>query len=339
MMKAQWSPYRLDFKFLARTSRQAMTYKDTYLIRIPRADGRGFGYGEAALFKGLGDDDKPDYQKQLDAACGGSPSPYSSVIFGIESAMIDAGFVDTVSTPFLRGEEGIPINGLIWMGDREEMRRRIDAKLTDGFRVLKLKIGGIDFESELELLGYIRKRYSPGTLELRLDANGSMSADSALEKLKRLSDFAIHSIEQPVKAGQIETMAALCRQSPVDIALDEELIGTPDRESAERLLDTVRPQYIILKPALCGGLSGADLWADLAQARHIKWWATSALESNVGLKAIAAWTARRGVKMPQGLGTGLLYNNNIPSGLELRGDKLYLNPEKDFQLPELSWNG
>lgn len=337
-MKTQWAAYTLDFKFLARTSRQSMTHKDTYIVRVPRADGQGFGYGEAALFRGLSADDKPDYESVLAEACRGAKVAYSSIIFGFESALIDAGHVEVPTTPFLRGEEGIPINGLIWMGDKEEMRRRIDAKLDDGFRVLKLKIGGIDFESELSLLSYIRKRYDPATLELRLDANGSMSATNALEKLKQLSQFAIHSIEQPIKAGQIEAMASICAQSPIDIALDEELIGTPTRESASSMLDVIRPQYIILKPALCGGLSGADLWADLAEERKIGWWATSALESNIGLKAIAAWTARRGVAIPQGLGTGQLYSNNIPSGLELRGDRLYYNHCVNFELPDLQWN-
>ncbi len=337
-MNAEWTPYRLGFKFLARTSRQAMTHKDTYLIRIPRPDGRGYGYGEAALFRGLGADDRPDYEERLSAACRGEKPSYSSIIFGLESAMIDAGYSEVPSTPFLRGEAGIPINGLIWMGAREEMRRRIDAKLDAGFRVLKLKIGGIDFESEVELLRYIRSRYTPRVLELRLDANGSMSPDNAIEKLNRLAEFSVHSIEQPIRAGQTEAMAALCRTSPIAVALDEELIGIPDADSAARLLDTIRPQYIILKPALCGGLSGADLWADLAEERSIGWWATSALESNIGLKAIAAWTARRGVSMPQGLGTGQLYTNNIPSGLVLCGDRLYLNPDADFTLPDLPWN-
>ncbi len=336
-MNAQWSAYQLNFKFLARTSRQAMSHKDTYLVRIARADGDGFGYGEAALFKGLSADDFPDYEAQLSSACSGNIPSYSSIIFGIESAMLDAGLVDVPSTPFLRGEEGIPINGLIWMGDKAEMRRRIDAKLSEGFRVLKLKIGGIDFESEISLLRYIRKVYNSDTLELRLDANGSMMYDEALEKLKILSQFDIHSIEQPIRAGQYECMADICEKSPIDIALDEELIGTPNIEVASLLLDTIKPKYIILKPALCGGLSGADLWADLAEQRSIGWWATSALESNIGLKAIATWIARRGVTMPQGLGTGQLYQNNIPSGLELRGDKLYYNPNIKFHLPDLMW--
>lgn len=339
-IKARWAPYKLDFKFLARTSREAMTSKGTYFVSLPHATDNGKSVvGECALFRGLSSDDLPDYEQKLSVACETpfEASEYSSIRFGLETALINGGYVTTPSTPFLRGEEGIPINGLIWIGDRREMLKRIDEKLDAGFHVLKLKIGGIDFESELSLIQYIRDRYDTSVLELRLDANGSFTPESALEKLDRLSLYGIHSIEQPVRAGQLEIMAEICRQSPIDIALDEEIIGTPTPGHVAQLLDTVRPQYIILKPALCGGLSGADLWADEAEKRSIGWWATSALESNVGLLAIARWLAARGVSRPQGLGTGQLYHNNIPSGLYLRGERLYLNPEIDFELPSLSW--
>lgn len=337
---AEWASYRLDFKFLARTSRQAMTFKDTYLVRMPARDGGDMpGYGECALFRGLSADDVPDYEQYLDRACA-TPTELpsmSSIIFGIESAMIDAGYVEQQSTPFLEGREGISINGLIWMGDKQLMRKRIDEKLDAGFKVLKLKIGGIDFENELQLLEYIRSRYSPEVLELRLDANGSFTPENALDRLNRLSDFSIHSLEQPIKAGQHEAMAQICSESPIDIALDEELIGVRSSDEITQLLDTIAPQYIILKPALCGGLSGADIWADEAERRGIGWWATSALESNIGLLAIARWLATRGITRPQGLGTGQLFHNNIPSGVELRGSSLFYNPELKIEIPDIKW--
>lgn len=339
-MTADWAKYILDFKFLARTSRDAMRQKRTYFLRIPSASGDGtFGVGECALFAGLSADDKSDYETRLDECCSDAAclSDYSSIRFGQEVALQNAGYADVPDTPFTRGEEGIRINGLIWMGDKEEMRRRIDEKLASGFNVLKLKIGGIDFQSELELLKYIRSRYSENELELRLDANGSFTPGNAPERLKRLSDFRVHSIEQPIKAGQAAEMAELCRTSPIDIALDEELIGMPDGDKVKLILDVIRPKYLILKPALCGGLSGATLWADEAERRSTGWWVTSALESNIGLLAIARWASARGVRMPQGLGTGMLYDNNIPSGLELRGSQLFYNPDVPTIIPDLQW--
>ena len=329
-MHAEWTSYTLNFKFLARTSREAMRQKQTYFVRI------GDRIGECALFRGLSADDLPDYEKQLSLACENPDvlSEYSSIRFGFETTMLPP----SDDTPFMRGDEGIPINGLIWMGDRNEMRVRIDDKLASGFHILKMKIGGIDFEQEIELLRYIRSRYSADVLELRLDANGSFTPENALERLKYLSDYNIHSIEQPIKAGQVREMSRLCEQSPIAIALDEELIGTPSKESCAKLLDEIHPQFIILKPALCGGLSGADFWADSAENRGIGWWATSALESNIGLMAIARWVSCRGVTLPQGLGTGQLYTNNIPSPLYLRGDRLFYNPECSWQIPDFSWH-
>ncbi len=339
MITARWAPYRLNFKFEARTSRQSMRVKDTWLIQLTDdATGRT-AWGECALFAGLSADDFPDYEERLRRALAApeTPAPESSIRFGIETAMRRLRGTDGPDTPFARGSEGLPINGLIWMGNRELMRKRIDRKLAQGFKVLKLKIGGIDFADELELLRYVRQAYSPADLTLRLDANGSFSPADALERIKRLSDFGIHSIEQPVRAGQPDVMARLCEQSPIDIALDEELIGTPDADSARQLLDTIRPAYIILKPALCGGLSGADLWADTAESIGIGWWATSALESNIGLDAIARWVAARRHDLPQGLGTGQLYTNNIPSPLRLRGERLYTDPAGTWTYPELQW--
>ncbi len=334
-MKAEWAKYRLEFKFEARTSRGSMFAKDTYFVRLTdEATGRS-GVGECALFRGLSADDFQDYEQRLCRACA-NPEAHiteSSIRFGFETAFADMTGRGP-DTPFLRGEEGIPINGLIWMGDRRLMRQRIDEKLAAGFKVLKLKIGGIDFESELELLRYIRTVYRPADLELRLDANGSFSPADALDKLCRLSEFSIHSIEQPLRAGLRADTAWLCRHSPIDIALDEELIGADDPEA---ILDEIKPHYIILKPALCGGLSGASRWVGLAEERGIGWWVTSALESNIGLFAIANWVSRRGVSMPQGLGTGMLYHNNIPSPLCLKGQYLYHDPSGKWVIPHLSW--
>lgn len=333
MIVAHWAPYRLDFKFTARTSRETMRYKDTFFLRLTDTVSGRSGVGECALFRGLSADDVPDYEQRLSQACLHPERlpEESSIRFGLETARLN---LTAHTSAFETGSVAVPINGLIWMGDRREMRRRIDEKLAAGFRVLKLKIGGIDFESELALLKYIRQTYSPSTLELRLDANGSFAPGEALEKLGCLAEFTIHSIEQPVRAGQREVLRRVCELSPIAVALDEELIGTADREE---LLDFVRPQFIIIKPALCGGLSGADAWADAAEARGIGWWATSALESNIGLHAIARWVTARGVTMPQGLGTGALYHNNIPSPLRLQGDCLCFDPAGRWEMPQLEW--
>ena len=333
-MHAEWTPLRLRFKFDARTSRGSMVEKLTYLIRLHTDDGR-VGVGECALFQGLSHDDKTDYEQRLAQACRdpklGFDSPYSSMRFGFESAL-DA--LEPPTDDFSTGRVAIPINGLIWMGDREEMRRRIDDKLAAGFRVLKMKIGGIDFEQEVELLRYIRLRYSADVLELRLDANGSFTVDNAKERLRRLAEFHVHSIEQPIKPDQWPEMARLCEQCIIPIALDEELIGLSDEGQMHQMLNTIRPQYIIL----CGGLNAADLWVQVADSYSIGHWFTSALESNIGLYAIARRVARRLPAMPQGLGTGQLFHNNIPSPLQLVGDTICCNPTAQWQIPSLQWN-
>ena len=212
------------------------------------------------------------------------------------------------------------------MGTKQEMCARIAEKLDAGFRCVKLKIGGINFDDEAELLANIRREFPSGSIELRLDANGAFTPQNALDRLNRLSEFDIHSIEQPIKSGQWEEMARLCRLSPIPIALDEELIGFHSDDFKTRLLDTISPAYIILKPSLCGGFEESDRWIELAENRNIGWWATSALESNIGLNAIAQWVARYNPTMPQGLGTGALYTNNFPSPLQLEGDNMYFRP-------------
>jgi L-alanine-DL-glutamate epimerase-like enolase superfamily enzyme len=333
MLQAQYCSYRLDFRFEARTSRAVMHHKDTYLIRIydSAAPEKTVGVGECPLFAGLGADDLPDYESRLAAACRNPESAlvetYSSIRFGFESALGRVAY----DPSWLAGGYGIATNGLIWMGDKATMALRIDEKLRQGFKVLKLKIGGINFDEEIELLASIRRRYSPETLEIRLDANGSFSPENAMNRLDRLSRFSIHSLEQPVKAGQTEAMRRICAGSPIAIGLDEELIGTRTYAEAENLVDFIRPQYLILKPSLCGGFSGSDAYIDIADRCGIGWWATSALESNIGLAAIAAWVAAKKTSLPQGLGTGMLYSNNIESPLEMCGERLWCKPEGVWQ--------
>ena len=256
------------------------------------------------------------------------PPEFPSMLFGLETALLNLQVGSTMlfDTPFGRGEEGIPINGLVWMGTFEEMRERIEQKLAQGFHCVKLKIGAIDFNQELELLKKIRSRYSRREIELRVDANGAFSPDDALQKLEQLSLYDIHSIEQPIRQGQWGDMAFLCRESPIPIALDEELIGVNDSYTKGQLLDIIKPAYIILKPSLHGGMTGTKEWIDLANDRHIGSWITSALESNVGLNAIAHLTAYLygpHIQRPQGLGTGQLFTDNIPMPLEIKGDKLW----------------
>lgn len=230
-------------------------------------------------------------------------------------------------SPFGRGEEGITINGLVWMGTYEEMLARLEEKLQAGFHCVKLKIGAIDFFKELDLIKRIRDVYAKEQVELRVDANGGFLPENAMSQLEALAKYDIHSIEQPIKQHQWPKMAQLCRETPLPIALDEELIGVNVRSMKQALLDTVRPQYIILKPSLHGGIYGCNEWIELANQRGIGSWITSALESNIGLNAIAHYAAKvygSNVKMPQGLGTGQLFTDNIPMPLEIRGDKLFV---------------
>ena len=300
-------------------------------------------------------DARPDYREVLEKVCedfcqrqesqkGQSPSdsfealrPYPSMLFGIETALLDlrSNLSPLTSdhssllfdTAFTRGEVGIPINGLVWMGSYDEMLKRMEEKLEKGFRCVKLKIGAIDFDQELDLIKRIRDRFSFHEVELRLDANGAFKFEEALYKLELLSQYAIHSIEQPIKAGQWAYMAELCRESPLPIALDEELIGVNDPEMKRHMLNIIKPRYIILKPSLHGGMMGCREWIETAREMGIGSWITSALESNIGLNAIAQFASDvygDNITMPQGLGTGQLFTDNIPMGLEIRGDRLWI---------------
>ena len=333
MLKATYRRHILQFKETAITSRSHMNTKETFIVSVTDDERPGItGTGECALFRGLSAEDTPSYERLLETACRNpiAVPELSSVRFGFETALADlkhGGKGRFVNNSFTAGETSIRINGLIWMGDKRIMKQRIREKLDAGFQCVKLKIGGIDFEDELELLRFIRGEYSADILELRVDANGAFTPSEAMRKLERLAEFRLHSIEQPIRQGQWKVMAGLCRHTPVPIALDEELIGFHDDVEKTRMLDAIRPHYIILKPSLCGGFSEADRWIRLAENRGIGWWATSALESNVGLNAIAQWVSAYDPVMPQGLGTGALYTNNFPSPLRLEGDRMFFNPE------------
>lgn len=348
MLKAAYTHYRLEFNFQALTSRGALPHKDTYYIKVwDDSTPERYGIGECALFKGLSSDDRPNYEETLSHLChcinNGTQcdiSKWSSIRFGLETALLD--FENGCSrlpfpSEFTEGKGSVDINGLVWMGTLEQMAERAEQKIREGFRCIKFKIGGTDFNEELRLLDMIRLQHGPDELEIRVDANGAFKPDDALEKLKRLSVLDIHSIEQPIAAGHWEEMSFLCENSPVAIALDEELIGINAPEEMHKMLYYIHPAYIILKPALCGGFSGATDWINNAESKGIGWWVTSALESNIGLNAIAQWTAAMNVKIPQGLGTGALYTNNFVSPLTLKGDKMTYNPAKGWDISTLQW--
>ena len=340
--KAEWCRYTLDFNFEARTSRGAMRHKDTYFIRITTPDGR-CGIGEVPLFRGLSQEDTPDFENILADRCrdvtSAEPAP-SSIAFGIHSAFDNMPHTDMPErepSDWERGLRGIPVNGLVWMGDKRLMQTRISQKLDQGFRVIKIKIGGIDFDDELDLIAGLRQCFSRADLEIRLDANGAFTPENALERLQRLAPFGIHSLEQPIRAGQTEAMAAICDKSPIPVALDEELIGTRSIEEKAQLIDDIKPAYLVLKPSLCGGFADAEQYMRLIGPG--RWWVTSALESNVGLYAIAKWLSRFETDMAQGLGTGLLYTNNIAAPLAMEGNRLWCKPDRPWQdLSSLPWH-
>lgn len=339
MFKIQIQPRLLHFKEPAGTSRGIYTTRKVWYLFLTNTEKPGCeGIGECAPLPNLSCDDIPDYEEVLSNFCHAFEEtgtidyeglrPYPSMLFGLETALrsYQTDGQPLWDTPFTRGGEGITVNGLIWMGTYEKMRERLENKIQNHYHCIKLKIGAIDFEKELDLLKRIRTEFQPSEVELRVDANGAFSPDSALEKLQKLSHYHLHSIEQPIKAGQWTKMAELCKEAPFPIALDEELIGVNTIERKTALLDTIHPQYIILKPSLHGGLRGAEEWIRLAEERHIGWWITSALESNIGLTAIAQWCSTFHVQRPQGLGTGLLFTDNTPSRLHLEGDKLWYKP-------------
>lgn len=331
-MTAEYFRYLLEFKRPSGTSRGVLYEKETFILEI--SENKKKGIGECAVFRGLSFDDRPDYEEKLQWLCENIQKDYEyvkeelrdfpSIWFGYEQALLNLKHGGNIYFPgeFTEGGRPIVINGLIWMGDISFMEEQIQDKLDQGFHCIKLKIG-VDWKSEHEILQKLRQKFSKEMLELRVDANGGFTKHEAKIVLQQLADLHIHSIEQPIKAGNWNDMAELCAKTPTAIALDEELIGIVDIDQKADLLDTIKPQYIILKPSLVGGFSGSDEWIALAEERKIRWWITSALESNIGLNAIAQYTFTKKNPMPQGLGTGSLFVNNFESNLDLRGELLY----------------
>ncbi|MEJ8801883.1 o-succinylbenzoate synthase [Pontibacter sp. H249] len=355
-LKLHYIPFTLQFKFDARTSRGAIKEHKVYYISLSEdAQPEVIGVGECAPLAGLSIDYRPDLEEKIKEVADlinsqkvklekGAPLPeelklqqWPALYFALETALLDlknGGKRLLYKNSFSRGEAGVPINGLIWMGDADFMQEQIAKKLKGGYTCLKLKIGGLDFGQELEILQSIRERTPADCLTIRVDANGAFSPQEAFKKLERLAKYDIHSIEQPIKQGQHKQMAELCAYSPVPIALDEELIGVLGKDSKEELLDKIKPPYIILKPTLVGGLASSAEWIALAEERSIDWWMTSALESNIGLNAISQFTAQHDITLPQGLGTGQLYHNNIASPLQIRNGELWYEQEQSWgELP------
>ncbi|HAY3535465.1 o-succinylbenzoate synthase [Elizabethkingia anophelis] len=331
-MQAEYQRYNLIFKRPGGTSRGVLTEKETYFLHI--SDGEKKGTGECGIFRGLSCDDVPDYEEKLKWLCDNINAEYNflqqqllhypSIWFGYEQAMLNLKHGAHIYFPgeFTEGKKSITINGLIWMGNVDFMKEQIALKLREKFHCIKLKIG-VNWDEEKKVLEELRKTFPKNQLELRVDANGAFSIEKAKIVLEELAALGIHSIEQPIKAGNPENMALLCANTPTPIALDEELIGITESEEKQRLLEIIKPQYIILKPSLVGGISGSDEWIALAEKQNIGWWITSALESNIGLNAIAQYTYTKKNPMPQGLGTGSLFTNNTPSSLKLEGDQLW----------------
>ncbi len=342
MLIASYSSRLLEFKRPSGTSRGVLKTKKVWIVSVWNENNVLVkGVGECNPLVGLSIDDVPNYEEKLTEVCENIDSfskkiaeflvDFPSIYFGLEMALLDlknGGKQIYFNSPIVKYKQPIKINGLIWMGDHSFMHQQIEEKIALGFTCIKLKIGSIDFEKELELLASIREKYDEEELELRVDANGAFSKENALEKLEALSKYDIHSIEQPIKQGQLSAMEILCESTPFDIALDEELIGIKTIENKRALLEKIVPQYIILKPSLVGGFKGCMEWISVAGELGISWWITSALESNVGLNAIAQFTSQFYNPLPQGLGTGQIYTNNFESKLKLDGEWLSLVENK-----------
>ncbi|GJM30587.1 MAG: o-succinylbenzoate synthase [Cyclobacteriaceae bacterium] len=346
-LAAAFEKYTLRFRFDAGTSRGVLRLRDTYFLKIWDGQKPEFkGVGEAGPLPGLSPDyavveqelkrlcdQLPDYEvpttnKSVNDLLDLVPSTAPSVRFALELALkdlINGGRGLLYQGPFTNGTYTVPINGLVWMGSFQFMKDQVDQKIKDGYRCIKVKIGAIDFDKECGLLKYIRETY--GTrISIRADANGAFGKGDVFKKLERLAEFSLHSLEQPVKPGQIDLMKGLCTFQSVPIALDEELIGHNSLPEQQAILDSISPRFIVLKPTLVGGLAATERWIRLAEERGIGWWITSALESNVGLNGLAQFTAGFSPSLPQGLGTGLLFHNNTASKLSIRNGRLHYHP-------------
>jgi O-succinylbenzoate synthase len=355
-LKATYCKHTLNFKFDAGTSRGILKTKDSYYIKLFDVDNPAiFGIGEASPLKGLSIDFKDDFetflnvfiekfnQDNLDVSAiqKAIQAPFfdkwPSIRFAFEMVLLDlknGGNRLIYDNAFSHGKGEIEINGLIWMGDEAFMSKQIVEKLKAGYRTIKMKIGAIDFDTEYKLLKTIRSNFPANELTLRVDANGGFEKDEAKEVLKALAKLEIHSIEQPIKAGQWENMAELCSETPVSIALDEELIGI-NGDLRNELLRTIKPQFAIFKPTLLGGFKATDEWIELCQEKKIGWWITSALEANIGLNAICQYTYAKNTELPQGLGTGSLFENNIPCPLQVNEGYVALNGKEPWDLSSL----
>jgi len=349
-IKATYSKKIFHFNFEARTSRGRMKDKISWIIKIVDMDNPDIvGYGECGPLPGLSPDDRPDFEEVLSECLNSLPADslaidslrdivppgFPSIRFGLETALLDlshGGNRKIYDNSFITGTP-LPINGLVWMGDLDSMLQQVSIKISEGFRCLKIKVGGLNFEKECDILHYIRRKYYRENITIRLDANGAFKPDEALYKLHELSRFTIHSIEQPVKPG-LEEMEELCRISPIPIALDEELIGVENSSDKEILLERIKPQFIILKPTLHGGLLSCQEWIRLAEQKNIRWWITSALESNIGLNAICQFTANYPIVLPHGLGTGKIYDDNFVSPLTVSEGEIFYNPKRLWDLDE-----
>ncbi len=343
-MIAKYQQYILHFKRASGTSRGILTQKETWFIILEENGKKGIG--ECGLLRGLSIDDRDDYEEKLNWVCKNidlgeeklweSLLEFPSIQFGVEMALRSLASqnpFELFPSEFTKGQKSIPINGLVWMGEKDFMKQQIEEKLADGFHCIKLKIGALDFSKELALLQFIRQNYNAQQIEIRVDANGAFNSKDALFKINQLAGFKLHSIEQPIQKNQHDIMSKLCNVSPIPIALDEELIGVFSLAEKEVLLQKVKPQYIILKPSFIGGFRGTQEWISLAEKHKIGWWITSALESNIGLNAIAQWTYLQQNPMPQGLGTGALYTNNFDCPLSVHDGQLWHHGNAwDFRL-------
>lgn len=348
-MKATYKKYILNFKRPSGTSRGIMTEKETWFLLLE--ENEKIGIGECGILRTLSVDDRPDYEEKLQWVCQNihlgkdqlwdALLDFPSIQFGVEMAFLSLQSktpFDLFPSEFTNGKKNMLINGLVWMGEEQFMKTQIEEKLAQGFSCIKLKIGAIDFDKELGLLRFIRQNFDAKTIEIRVDANGAFDSKEALSKLNQLSEFELHSIEQPIKANQIQEMKLLCQQTPFPIALDEELIGVFGIEIKRKLLEEIQPQYIILKPSLVGGFKGTLEWISIAESLNIGWWITSALESNIGLNAITQFTFTLNNLMPQGLGTGGLYTNNFDCPLEIEKGHIQYNPNKNWNTNNLFSN-
>ncbi len=345
-MEAKYTSYILNFKIPGGTSRGVLTTKESFFIAIHHKG--KIGLGEVGVLRGLSYDDVPELESQVAWTCENihlglaelyaANKQYPSIQFALEQAFshLKNGF-EHFPSPFTSGKSTQNINGLIWMGSLSFMRDQVAKRLDEGFTTLKMKVGAIGWKEEKSILSALRKEFSEDQLELRVDANGAFELEEAVEISKYLRDISVHSMEQPIKAGRNEELAKAVEQMHISVALDESLIGMIERKQKKELLEAIRPQYIILKPSFIGGWKGADEWIELATARDIQWWATSALESNVGLNAIAQWAFTKSNPIPQGLGTGSLYTNNIEGPYSVEGGLLKVKKDilTDWDLSSL----